>query len=209
MTNLGIAPVLDALDLRMSLKTLNGLRTDNKTIYRQPPSPEVDAAWNDISMLGFEGIIASAEDIVKSGKDPAFAIQAPQSWKEGSDAYLVEMDVFHQIHCLNMLRKHIHYGYYFKGPITSAREHHRDHCLYTLLQNLMCKADVGIITLNWMYMEKHGRFMPAEDFSLAKKCVDFDAILTWAKDNAIQDWNPRWKALRHPPGTKTVPVNTY
>ncbi|KAF7900225.1 uncharacterized protein EAF01_007527 [Botrytis porri] len=41
------SPILDAIDIPLSTWRLNGtfLERENESIYRQPPSPEVDAAW--------------------------------------------------------------------------------------------------------------------------------------------------------------------
>jgi hypothetical protein len=160
-------------------------------------------------MIEFEGIIITAEEIMKSGKDPSYSIQALPSWGQAPDAYIGEVDVFHQIHCLNTLQKFTHYDYYFDGPIDAEKEWHRDHCLLTLLQNLMCRADVGFVSVNWKYDKERERFMPHEDFNTFKKCVNFDAVHQSAKENAIPDFHQKWKALRIPPGAKTVASEAY
>jgi hypothetical protein len=73
-----------------------------------PPSPEVDAAWNWLSGEDVQLVTVSREDIVKSGKDATLAVEAPPSWGLGKDAYIAQVEVFHQIHCLNELRKELH-----------------------------------------------------------------------------------------------------
>ncbi|KAI1346353.1 hypothetical protein F5Y01DRAFT_321761 [Xylaria sp. FL0043] len=47
-------------------------------IYRSPPSPEVDAAWNRLS---HDGVIAVSEDEVRqAGKDPDILVKIPEDW---------------------------------------------------------------------------------------------------------------------------------
>jgi hypothetical protein len=87
-------------------------------IYRLPPSPEVDAAWDRITDIGMYPI--SREDIVKIQKNPDISIIPPEFWGMGNDEhgepnYFMEIDVFHQLHCLNALRKGLihNYDYYW------------------------------------------------------------------------------------------------
>ena len=39
------------------------------------------------------------------GRDPGISVRFDDSLGLGSDAYMAHFDVFHQIHCLNALRK--------------------------------------------------------------------------------------------------------
>jgi hypothetical protein len=61
--------------------------------------------------------------------------------------------VFHQIHCLNQLRKEIHLSYYFTNSPSELRINHRNHCVHLLLQVLMCQADAGLIFHKWVHNE--------------------------------------------------------
>jgi hypothetical protein len=156
-------------------------------------------------MVGLEGILVRAEDIAKSGKDPSLGIP----YGNTPNRYLAEIDIFHQIHCLNTLRKHIHYNHYWSNSISADEEGHRDHCLHTLLQNLMCKADLGIVPINWMFNATQGTFRPREDFSVIKKCIDFEKLLEWATENAIPNFHQVWQNLEYPPGARTAPDDMY
>jgi hypothetical protein len=115
----------------MSIKTFTSHHYNKNVMYRQPPSPEVDAAWQRLTMVDLELVAVSGEDIAKSGKDPSVAVP----YGDTPDTYLAELDIIHQLHCLNTLRQHIHYDYYWSEPIDENTEGHRDHCLHTLLQN--------------------------------------------------------------------------
>ena len=93
---------------------------------------------------------------MRVGKDPTIAAKYPDEYGLGSDAYIVEIDVFHQIHCLNTLRKEINFEYYFgdqypdRKNLPKFHKIHISHCLYLLLQNLMCQANVDVITHKWV-----------------------------------------------------------
>ncbi|GAO20061.1 hypothetical protein UVI_02045890 [Ustilaginoidea virens] len=208
------APIYDQLDLNVSLTTLNGALRDNSSIWRQPPSPAVDAAWDRISTEGLELVTVTAADVAKSGKDPSATLRAPLSWGRGEGAYLAQIEVFHQIHCLNELRKEMHRGYYYGGKGDGGdelRRAHKSHCVHMLLQALACRADVGIVTHNWVrnegIAEPKTRLMP--DFSTVKKCVDFEGLLGWARGAAVEDLRSRWADLRWTPGETIVPGQGY
>ncbi|KAK5628322.1 hypothetical protein RRF57_004037 [Xylaria bambusicola] len=75
---------------------------------------------------------------------------------------------------------------------------HLDHCLGTILENLMCHADVDIVVFNWREKEDE----PFPDFEVKKQCRDFDAVLQWQDEMKLGDTIERWKALQKPVGAK-------
>jgi len=164
-------------------KTFNGLLRDNTSIYRMAPSPEVDAAWDYLSAEDMQVITVTAHDIQSSGKDPLISVKAPSSWGFGSDAYIAQVEVFHQIHCLNELRKEMFYDYYYDSPRNQLHTSYKSHCVHMLLQTLMCNADVGVITHEWVHDEKYfePKTRPFPDFSTVKQCRDFDAVMGWLR----------------------------
>lgn len=104
-----IAPILDKgipIDLDESTKnhTLWG-DDENTSIYIQDPSPEVDAAWNHIAADASPIITVNSEEAIRLGRDPNVIVKAPAEWGFGNDAYPAQIDAFHEIHCLNMIRK--------------------------------------------------------------------------------------------------------
>lgn len=114
------------------------------SIFRAPPSPEVDAAWARIETQA--PVPITRADVISQGQDPERAAKFPESFGFGPDAYIGRVDVFHQIHCLNRLRMHLkgNYDYYYADTDTNNDYHdlHVSHCVYTLLQNLMCTSNV-------------------------------------------------------------------
>jgi hypothetical protein len=201
-TNPFPAPILDAFDLKPQLRRFNGALRDNTSIWRQPPSAEVDSAWDFISTEGLELITVPSSAVLHSHKPLSKTIKAPDSWGYGSDAYLAQIEVFHQIHCLNELRKNIHYDHYYgaASPPDELHRAHVGHCIHMILQALTCAADVGVITHNWVRSEKvvepKVRVMP--DFNVVKMCRDFDGLLDWAREKGVKGLKGKWRTLRYP-----------
>ncbi|KAK4447006.1 hypothetical protein QBC34DRAFT_427803 [Podospora aff. communis PSN243] len=205
------SPIFDLVDMRLAPATFNGALRDNTSIWRMPPSPEVDAAWDRISAEDMQIITVSAEDVRRSGKDPSLSIKAPESWGLGSDAYIAQVEVFHQIHCLNELRNEMYPDYYHISHPTELHLAHRAHCIHMLLQALMCNADVGIITHNWVHDERYSepktRAFP--DFGVHKMCRNFDAVMGWLREKGgVRDFASKF-LMKYPPGAPVVQGEGY
>ncbi|MCJ1431349.1 hypothetical protein MMC27_000700 [Xylographa pallens] len=183
------SPILDELSIPLTTTRLNGsfLNTSPPSIYRQPPSPAVDAAWERISLT--RTIPISSADVLRVGKNPLKTAKFPLSHNLGPDAHVAQVDVFHQIHCLNILRKELHFSYYYGSAYPSGRASepaqqpmHVSHCLHILLQNLMCQASVDVVTHRWVDVQKH----PIPDFSVRKTCRDFEAVLEYVEKRSVE-----------------------
>ncbi|KAI1859090.1 hypothetical protein JX265_010567 [Neoarthrinium moseri] len=167
--------------------------SDPRHIYRLDPSPEVDAAWTRIATA--DGIYPmSASDVVRAGKDPEMAVDAPESWGfPPGKTKMMGIEGLHLLHCLNAVRKSLitTYDYYwgseygFAPPAVFVR--HLNHCVDMLRQHLMCHADLEPFTFNW----RVGQTKPYADFGIQKTCVDFDYLLNWAERHK----NPRHEEL--------------
>ncbi|KAJ8121333.1 hypothetical protein ONZ43_g2184 [Nemania bipapillata] len=200
------SPVLNDIDLPFSPKEMFAQRYHNQSIYVGQPSPEVDAAWDRIQEPMIWGV--SGDDVRRVGKDASKAVKYDSAWGFGDDLYMVEVDVFHQIHCLNVLRKGLvtNYDYYwgrrwgFEPPLDFKT--HIRHCMSLLLQNLMCDADVEIITHEWNEEQP----WPFPDFGPVKQCRDFDALLEWAESNKLPHARSRYMKHRPPVGWVRTPM---
>ncbi|OKL57462.1 hypothetical protein UA08_06936 [Talaromyces atroroseus] len=204
----GYSPIFDRLHIPAISKELHiplfPNISDPRDIYRLPPSPEVDAAWDRISNIGLHSI--SETDVRRLGKDPMLAIHSPTEWwsEEWGSGWMVEIDAFHQIHCLNALRKGLitNYQYYWgdrydlEPPVTFAM--HLNHCMGALLENLMCHADVDTVTYNW----RETQVSPFPDFAIRKQCRDFNAILEWQEKHKLKNGHDRWYAFEKPADAK-------
>ncbi|MCJ1249429.1 hypothetical protein MMC30_006653 [Trapelia coarctata] len=83
--------------------------------FKGDPRPEKTEAWRQYGQWQF--IRASAEDL-KSINRSALELS------DGSGEFLVTLDVFHELHCLNMIREYIHQDYYPSGETPAIRWKH-------------------------------------------------------------------------------------
>ncbi|KAG1728438.1 hypothetical protein EDB19DRAFT_1746780 [Suillus lakei] len=156
---------------------------DFPSIYRGPPSPEIDAAWNRISRhVGITRM--THEEMLKAGvTDFRSKVRYPDKIGGG---YMVSLEVGHQLHCLNLLRKASWLEYYgsidtsFRNTPEVVRQH-LDHCLEMTRQNIMCNADVTIITWDWV----QGYTAPYPNFNTRHQCRNIEKILDWNIEHAI------------------------
>jgi hypothetical protein len=149
------APVLDRMDLPTSVVQTDGslFKSDNPNRFRnaRKPNPKVDAAWEELDTIRTFAI--TAEDVRKLGKDPELAVKYPEEYGLGRDAYVAQLDIFHQIHCLNLLR-HLAWAEYGrdeshgKKPFSDLHWIHVSHCTDILMQNLMCTGNMDVLTFN-------------------------------------------------------------
>lgn len=158
------------------------------SIFRQEPNPEVDRAWSIISDT--RPIPLSRADILAIGKDPAKTVKLSSEFGLGDDVYAGRIDVLHQLHCLNALRRESYFEYYYgeKYPggfndTDTKHRYHLSHCIYMLLQNILCHANTDVYTHIWTDAIDH----PWPDFNIPHKCTDFRAILDWQMGHGVDE----------------------
>ncbi|CZT18449.1 uncharacterized protein RCC_04294 [Ramularia collo-cygni] len=108
-----------------------------------------------------------------------------------SDKYIAGIEVFHHLHCLNILRQVAWKDRYPTNLVPSLLRHnspavaskHADHCIETLRQALTCNADV---TPYLWYRRAHVDGTAKEDFAASHKCKNFEKIVEWVKENGVQ-----------------------
>ncbi|KAJ7676339.1 hypothetical protein B0H17DRAFT_1139914 [Mycena rosella] len=109
---------------------------DNIPIYERPSSAEVDQAWEELYAY-------AASRVPKSEVVKMMNITWPILHEEGN--YVIALDVFHQLHCLDLLRQQVHSGHNYtqQSPI------HLRHCIGPIRQVLMCYADISPVVWQW------------------------------------------------------------
>jgi len=185
-----LAPIFDVMEVRLQAKRMQAtlLEADPPSIYRMDPSSEVDAAWMRISDT--RPMVISKEDVIALKKDVKRAAKWPSRLGFGSNAYIGRIDVFHQVHCLDALRREAHFDYHYAHKYPGGRNDtpplhklHLSHCIHLLLQNLMCNANVDIYTHFWTDTLS----APQPDFNIMHQCRNFDAILEWQTANGVPE----------------------
>ncbi|KAK5946571.1 hypothetical protein PMZ80_000714 [Knufia obscura] len=138
--------------------------------------------------------------ILNLGKNPALAVKIPEDMGYGSDAYIAQTDVFHHLHCVDMLRREIYHPWSTLADAEKLRkggdrQHwaHVGHCIDILAQAIKCSGSVDMIMFNWV----EGWDQPFPDFATKKVCRDFDALLKYVNDNSIP--HKVFEAMKEPP----------
>ncbi|OKL63126.1 hypothetical protein UA08_01258 [Talaromyces atroroseus] len=171
--------------------------------YRGPPSPDVDRAWEKISMFRPLNIPLTEKEFLNVGKSPETAATNPPEYGGG---FFLQPEFSHQLHCVNFLRKASHFKYdYYKNhdPDFQDKEEtfkvHLDHCVEMLRQFVMCHADIGVVTAHWI--EQRAR--PWPDFNTMHTCRDFEGIWQWTVDHQMPEGTPMIPLK--PVGAKALP----
>ncbi|KAL8387062.1 hypothetical protein RB595_010184 [Gaeumannomyces hyphopodioides] len=128
----------------------------------------------------------------------------PHPWSAGG--YVGVTEVFHHLHCLNVLRQYIWRDAYAapgvdddnseRPPLPAMLRHgdsreHTDHCVDTLRQALMCSADVTpylVYAGDGDGADGGGSWPPKnaqEDFQALHKCRRFEPLLEYIRDNGL------------------------
>ncbi|PYI34944.1 hypothetical protein BP00DRAFT_462874 [Aspergillus indologenus CBS 114.80] len=150
------------------------------------PRPELDQAWTDL--LQYSSIAVSGEDLRRINKT---SIPIPGA----KDSYWVDLSITHELHCIKRLYQFFHKDHYF--PDLSPEEEelnymHTDHCLEILRQASMCHGDVSLIPMHWNDISP----IPEADFSVPHKCVNWEKLRTWTRENSVDVMRPNF--LQHP-----------
>ncbi|KAH8162912.1 hypothetical protein CIB48_g5328 [Xylaria polymorpha] len=159
----------------------------HKSPYRGPPTPELETAWDGLWLhLGNNRTL--------------------KPWHDGKGGYHAQLEVYHQLHCLNLIRQYTWRDWYFLHPeivrmsgdmLASDVEArmHTDHCIEALRLAIMCTGDT---TPSITVLNPNAPRGEMADFSPHKKCRKFEKLQEWSVLNQINyppasDWKPRKK----------------
>ncbi|KAJ8489377.1 hypothetical protein ONZ45_g11588 [Pleurotus djamor] len=186
------SPAEDAISYKY-YTFFNGF-TDDVSPFQVPPSPELDERWEDLYNFGISRIPKSQ------------AAHLPNSTEVipgDEDHYIVELDVFHELHCLNRIRKALFPAHYPDDTMDDPQiAEHISHCLDSVRQSLMCSSDVS--TIVWKWDEKHHQAFPKG--SVVHRCRDFDQIKEWALDRRTVE---KYNTSRHVESDLPAPAILY
>ncbi|CAK7210362.1 hypothetical protein SCUCBS95973_000753 [Sporothrix curviconia] len=105
-------------------------------------SPLVDKEWDVLTFGGRYFIIS--DDEARETFGPGYQ----EYYNEQFGGYVIGLDMFHTLHCLNNLRKLIHPEYY---PVVDdpRAKMHDSHCIDQLRQQVMCAGDATPVPVKW------------------------------------------------------------
>ncbi|KAF2167514.1 hypothetical protein M409DRAFT_36594 [Zasmidium cellare ATCC 36951] len=194
-------PVFDDTDIHVTTTQLNGSLHPGPQPgpwYGLPTNPIAEAAWNEFEHI--RTIPLTKAQVLAMGKDPSLVAKFEDSfWGMGEETYVGALDFFHQIHCLNMLRKAAFSGNAGLAGSKAQEVVHLQHCTDMLMQHMLCTADAGMITYQW----REGNEYPFPDFSVQRECRDWRQLVEWRDGHAVD--LERYKEYRKPEGVEVVP----
>jgi hypothetical protein len=127
----------------------------------------------------------SAEEMAKINMptENALFITDPDTGKQG---YRVALEVFHQLHCLNLLRQNRFHGHYTQmdGDVAAPEEDlvgHLDHCIDALRQLIMCTSDVGVFPFYYETPDD-----PWPNYSTPHTCRNYENVRQWAVEHGVR-----------------------
>ncbi|KAL3293733.1 tat pathway signal sequence [Colletotrichum asianum] len=152
---------------------------NDTTRFRGDPRPELEDAWDEL--LSAINIRVDDDELTKMGRDASTAVKI----NDGEGGYAGMLDIFHHLHCLRMIR--IGYTldlYPTYQPMLSSQmgelvPMHIDHCIDELRQAVMCRADVTVLTSDWI--DWHPK--PWLNFNVEHECVNWDNVFQWSKEH--------------------------
>jgi hypothetical protein len=130
---------------------------------------------------------------------------ANRTWPTGhGDGHIVQLDVFHQLHCLVSRTHNLTYAPVLTSFIQNAvrramgqfyypswnhsiyddlDSRHVFHCIDSLRQSLMCSSDITPLVWGWNKKQKivQGRV------GVVHECRNFDKITEWTKEHAVYE----------------------
>ncbi|KAH8882946.1 hypothetical protein GQ53DRAFT_664950 [Thozetella sp. PMI_491] len=162
--------------------------------YRGTPEKSIDDAWARYTQSPwFDGgsvVLGVAEDDIrrsrKAGDDEWFNSTVRLDERNGG-GHMATLEVFHQMHCLDEIRRYTYPEYYQRETGHHLREHVvSDHCIDMIRQVLMCHADTGLVVFHWT--EERDAATP--DFSTWHQCRNPEEILQWAREHEAPITHP-------------------
>ncbi|KAL6910076.1 hypothetical protein GGI43DRAFT_378076 [Trichoderma evansii] len=165
----------------------------NENIYRQVGSPEVDKAWEDLGVDYRAGVI-SYEDGLASGLEASFVQRA----KKHGGGFLVNVEGFHHLHCLNLVRKALYFNY---DRYKELGEHAFLNEEYILRRHV----NTGVLGQVWIDPEEPTAF---PDFRTKHTCKNYEDIREWANRLQAPPLDQIPKDYLAPPNPDDVIVST-
>ncbi|KXH46447.1 hypothetical protein CNYM01_08477 [Colletotrichum nymphaeae SA-01] len=154
--------------VRFQRAGFHDLRHEPKTPYEGAPTAENEAAWNALLSVGVVAVSERESSRLTNGT--ASTVHDPKT-------HVVELEMFHQFHCLKWLRDQFWelnaaLGDPAKFIDFPQRINHTDY----LRQVIECHGDMTPITFEWI-PEIHGFIA---HHSTEHQCRNFDDIFQWA-----------------------------
>ncbi|KAK7697976.1 hypothetical protein SLS64_012963 [Diaporthe eres] len=179
----------------------DGAGDGGEGIWRDLPNDALDEAWE--KLIDEHILPVTKEDILAMRKDPDVVAKLPEEfWVDGEERYVAKAAAFHNLHCLDYLRKTVYQDYYWPNGTGSVPFHdtHVSHCIMVLMEHLTSASTAVFRCLDEFQI-------PISDVNIWRKCWDFEAVLDGYQDISLRDLSEF--DLKKPAGAKSRPAPEY
>ncbi|KAF2210011.1 hypothetical protein CERZMDRAFT_13606, partial [Cercospora zeae-maydis SCOH1-5] len=152
------------------------LDEENQSKYAGKPSDSIDEAWDELIHDRYF-LISDEEANEAWGPDYILNYRTPDKSTE-KGGYLAGLEVFHTLHCLNVLRMQLYANYYHGSSNDTGRaeQYHLDHCIDMIRQTIQCFGDLSPVPHRWW----PGLGKPFIYPTQMHTCRNFTKIRAWA-----------------------------
>ncbi|KAK6815738.1 hypothetical protein PG987_016504 [Apiospora arundinis] len=163
------SPANDLLEYEL-MTFSSGYREDTKKYMAYgKPSPQLDDNWLKL----YQKVVEVTPEMQAHGFDDN---TTPNNADENPEWHSIY--VFHQLHCVNMLRMSLYPEYYDRAKDPLLHVLHLEHCIETMRRSVMCNSDVTPFSFRYVNNTQEAR----EWDRAPHVCRKFDRIHKWAKD---------------------------
>ncbi|KAJ6005651.1 hypothetical protein N7451_003595 [Penicillium sp. IBT 35674x] len=175
--NANPTPFKDAIRYKLDILGDDVSLADNGTVVphhdreRGPPSPILEAAWDELLQW---------DDF---HDNPALVELSDSSGIYSS------VSVFHSIHCIKRVRYMLYPEHYHATKTAEEMDElkqHAEHCLNYLLHSAKCNADLTVFPMQWGANQK----IPFGIDQGRHRCKDWNRIQDWAKKRSFDIYKP-------------------
>ncbi|KAH8807267.1 hypothetical protein F5884DRAFT_880153 [Xylogone sp. PMI_703] len=183
------SPMMEAVEYEWT--TWDMVNTDG---YSGKPTEEIEARWDYLWQYGSLGIPASKLHLLNKSVSENWLYTAP----ELGGGVTALFEVFHQIHCLNLVRQYTyrdHYNYndlpaFDQGPAMLLD--HVEHCIEMLRIVLMCASDE---TPYLIESNRNGDEVVYPNSQ--RRCRNFQKLIDWAEEHVVEPYNATQELRKH------------
>lgn len=167
----GFPPAESSLRFQKQLFDKYGVMTSPTA---KDPGPALDQAWH--SLLSSMMIRVSPSEL----RSQTSASSIPLA--DGSGDYIASLGVYHELHCVKLLKHWLHKDHYLKDWEDEKVEQywkHLNHCLDWIKTAALCRSDTTLTTLSW-----NGTRLDTE-YPVEYTCAKPDSLFQWADQRAV------------------------
>lgn len=154
--------------------------------FQGVPNEENDKLWGGLYDFGITRLTANEARPMDNKTLPV---------PDQDGGYVVQLAVFHQLHCLNLLRKGIYGGVDMTNSDDLMGIEHLDHCIDMLRQGIMCSSDITPITFTRTSLDTSMKVVA----EVVHTCRSFSKIQQWAWNRRIKEEIDKDKVVTNDP----------